>query len=176
MPYAYNVHIAHNPTERHMSRTIPIRVPDDIFEAIEAISQRTEHTRSYVGRRLLEEGLKGELFGSAVKPKRALIKTAMRIVESVEVPPCIPADAWLEWDQYRAKRSGKAWTGHAKVLCIARLETFWQQGYDPAVIIRASIENGWSGLFAPKDVAVGNREDLARRVQPIVEGSAEEMF
>ena len=159
-----------------MSRTIPIRVPEEIFEAIEAISQRTEHTRSYVGRRLLEEGLKGELFGSAVKPKRASIKTAMRIVESVEVPPCIPADAWLEWDQYRAKRSGKAWTAHAKVLCIARLEAFWHQGYDPAVIIRASIENGWSGLFAPKDLAVGNREDLARRVQPIVESSAEEMF
>jgi predicted transcriptional regulator len=159
-----------------MSRTIPIRVPEEIFDAIEAISQRTEHTRSYVGRRLLEEGLKGELFGSAVKPKRASIKTAMRIVESVEVPPCIPADAWLEWDQYRAKRSGKAWTAHAKVLCIARLEAFWHQGYDPAVIIRASIENGWSGLFAPKDLAVGNREDLARRVQPIVESSAEEMF
>jgi hypothetical protein len=160
-----------------MSRTIPIRVPDDIFEAIEAISQRTEHTRSYVGRRLLEEGLKAELFGRAVKPKRISIKSiAMRIVEGVEIPSCIPADAWLEWDQYRAKRSGKAWTAHAKVLCIARLETFWQQGYDCAAIIRQSIENGWSGLFPIKDAAVGNREDLARRVQPIVEGSAEELF
>jgi len=163
-----------------MSRTIPIRVPEEIFDAIEAISQRTEHTRSYVGRRLLEEGLKAELFGSAVKPKRAAKKAysiqKMSIVETVEVPPCIPADAWLEWDQYRAKRSGKAWTAHAKVLCIARLETFWQQGHDPAAIIRQSIEHGWSGLFAIKDVAVGNREDLARRVQPIVEGSAEEMF
>ena len=159
-----------------MSRTIPIRVPDEIFEAIEEISQRTWHTRSYVGRRLLEEGLKGQLFKPVGKPKRAESKTAMRIVETVEVPSCIPADVWLEWDQYRAKRSGRAWTAHAKVLCIARLEAFWQQGYDPAVIIRASIENGWSGLFAPKDLAVGNREDLARRVQPIVESSAEELF
>ena len=158
------------------SLTLAIRVPSEVLEQIDLICARTEHTRSYVGRRLVEEGLKAELFGSAVKPKRAANKTAMRIVESVEVPSCIPADAWLEWDQYRAKRSGKAWTAHAKVLCIARLEAFWQQGYDPAVIIRASIENGWSGLFAPKDLAVGNREDLARRVQPIVESSAEEMF
>ncbi len=160
-----------------MSRTIPIRVPAEIFDAIEAISQRTEHTRSYVGRRLLEEGLKGELFGSAVKPKRARSKTAMRIVESVEVPPCIPADAWLEWDQYRAAKSGKAWTGHAKVLCIARLEAFWNEGHDPAAIIRQSIEHGWSGLFAIKDLAVGNREELARKTMgfwaDIVDGSSE---
>lgn len=158
-----------------MSRTIPIRVPDDIFEAIEAISQRTEHTRSYVGRRLLEEGLKGELFGSAVKPRKA-IQRAVKPLETLEIPSCIPADAWLDWDFYRQARSGKAWTLHAKKLSIARLETFWQQGRDPAAIIRQSIENGWAGLFAPKDIAVGNREDLARRVQPIVESSAEEMF
>ena len=162
------------------SLTLAIRVPSEVLEQIDLICQRTEHTRSYVGRRLVEEGLAAELFGSAVKPKRAAKKAysiqKMSIVETVEVPPCISADAWLEWDQYRAKRSGKAWTAHAKVLCIARLEAFWHQGYDPAVIIRASIENGWSGLFAPKDLAVGHREDLARRVQPIVEGSAEEMF
>jgi hypothetical protein len=158
------------------SLTLAIRVPSEVLEQIDLICQRTEHTRSYVGRRLVEEGLKAELFGSAVKPKRAPSKTAMSIVETVEVPPCISADAWLEWDQYRAKRSGKAWTAHAKVLCIARLEAFWQQGYDTAAIIRQSIENGWSGLFPTKYAAVGNREDLARRVQPIVEGSAEEIF
>ena len=158
------------------SLTLAIRVPSEVLEQIDLICARTEHTRSYVGRRLVEEGLKAELFGSAVKPKRAPSKTAMRIVESVEVPPCIPADAWLEWDQYRAAKSGKAWTAHAKVLCIARLEGFYGLGHDPAAIIRQSIENGWSGLFVGKDIAVGNREDLARRVQPIVESSAEELF
>ena len=159
-----------------MSRTIPIRVPDEIFDAIEAISQRTEHTRSYVGRRLLEEGLKGELFGSAVKPKRAARKTYSIQKMSVEIPSCVPVDAWLEWDAYRKAKSGAAWTDHAKKLCIARLEGFYGLGHDPAAIIRQSIENGWSGLFVGKDMAVGNREDLARRVQPIVESSAEELF
>jgi len=159
-----------------MSRTIPIRVPEEIFDAIEAISQRTEHTRSYVGRRLLEEGLKGELFGSAVKPRKA-IQRAAKPVETLEIPAFIPVDAWLEWDAYRKAKSGAAWTLHAKKLSISRLITYWEAGGGcPASIIRQSIENGWSGLFAPKDVAVGNREDLARRVQPIVESSAEEMF
>jgi hypothetical protein len=77
---------------------------------------------------------------------------------------------------YRKAKSGAAWTLHAKKLSAARLETFWENGADPRAVIRQSIENGWSGLFAPKDIAVGNREDLARRVQPIVESSAEEMF
>ena len=150
------------------SVTIPIRVPLEVAEAIDAICRRTEHSRSRVGRKLLEEGLKGEIFGSAVQPKRAPSKKAMRIVESVEVPSCIPADAWLAWDQYRAAKSGRGWTAHAKVLCIARLEAFWKQGADPRAVIQQSIENGWAGLFAPNYVAVGNREDLARRVQPIV--------
>jgi len=158
-----------------MSRTIPIRVPDDIFEAIEEISQRTEHTRSYVGRRLLEEGLKGELFGSAVQPKRA-IQRAVKPEEFASEFTNLPRKIWLEWHEYRQKKSGKAWTLHAMKLSAAKLETFWLQGHDPAAIIRQSIENGWSGLFPIKDAAVGNRVDLARRVQPIVESSAEEIF
>ena len=52
------------------SLTLAIRVPSEVLEQIDLICQRTEHTRSYVGRRLVEEGLKGETFGSAVKAKR----------------------------------------------------------------------------------------------------------
>jgi hypothetical protein len=157
------------------SVTIPIRVPFEVAEAIDAICRRTEHSRSRVGRKLLEEGLKGEVFGSAVQPKRAMQRVS-KPVATLEIPSCIPVDAWLEWDAYRKAKSGAAWTLHAKKLSAARLETFWENGVDPRAVIRQSIENGWSGLFAPKDIAVGNREDLARRVQPIVEGSAEELF
>jgi len=39
------------------SITIPIRVPVEVAEAIDAICRRTEHSRSRVGRKLLEEGL-----------------------------------------------------------------------------------------------------------------------
>jgi hypothetical protein len=157
------------------SITIPVRVPIEVAEAIDAICRLTEHSRSRVGRKLIEEGLKGEVFGSAVQPRRAAVK-ASKQVATLEIPSCIPVDVWLEWDLYRQAKSGKAWTAHAKKLSIARLETYWQQGADPRAVIQQSIENGWAGLFAPKDIAVGNREDLARRVQPIVESSAEEMF
>jgi hypothetical protein len=157
------------------SITIPIRVPVEVAEAIDAICRRTEHSRSRVGRKLLEEGLKGEVFGSAVQPKRAVQRVA-KPNATLEIPAFIPIDAWLEWDAYRQAKSGKAWTAHAKKLSIARLETYWQQGADPRAVIQQSIENGWAGLFAPKDIAVGNREDLARRVQPIVDSRAEEIF
>jgi predicted DNA-binding protein len=158
------------------SLTLAIRVPSEVLEQIDLICARTEHTRSYVGRRLVEEGLAAELFGSAVKPKRAVQKAPKPPAATLEIPSCIPVDAWLEWDAYRKVKSGAAWTLHAKKLSAARLESFWEAGADPRAVIRQSIENGWSGLFAPKDLAVGNREDLARRVQPIVEGSAEELF
>jgi predicted DNA-binding protein len=158
------------------SLTLAIRVPSEVLEQIDLICARTEHTRSYVGRRLVEEGLAAELFGSAVRPKRAVQKAPKPPAATLEIPSCIPVDAWLEWDAYRKVKSGAAWTPHAKKLSAARLETFWEAGADPRAVIRQSIENGWSGLFAPKDLAVGHREDLARRVQPIVEGSAEEIF
>jgi hypothetical protein len=158
------------------SITIPVRVPIEVAEAIDAICRLTEHSRSRVGRKLIEEGLKGEVFGSAVQPRRAAVK-ASKQVATLEIPSCIPVDAWLEWDAYRKAKSGAAWTLHAKKLSIARLVTYWNAGGGcPASIIRQSIENGWSGLFAPKDIAVGNREDLARRVQPIVDSRAEEIF
>ena len=158
------------------SITIPIRVPVEVAEAIDAICRRTEHSRSRVGRKLLEEGLKGEVFGSAIQPRKA-VKKAMKPVETLEIPAFIPVDAWLEWDAYRKAKSGAAWTAHAKKLSISRLVGYWEQGRDPAAIIRQSIENGWGGLFDLKgQEAFGNREDLARRVQPIVESSAEEMF
>jgi predicted DNA-binding protein len=158
------------------SVTIPIRVPIEVAEAIDAICRRTEHSRSRVGRKLLEEGLKGEVFGSAVQPKRAAQRVA-KPNATLEIPAFIPIDAWLEWDAYRRAKSGRSWTAHAKKLSISRLINLnLENGADPAAMIRQSIENGWSGLFAPKDIAVGNREDLARRVQPIVESSAEEMF
>jgi len=158
------------------SLTLAIRVPSEVLEQIDLICARTEHTRSYVGRRLVEEGLAAELFGSAVKPKRAVQKAPKPPAATLEIPSCIPVDAWIEWDMYRKAKSGAAWTLHAKKLSAARLESFWENGADPRAVIRQSIENGWSGLFAPKDIAVGNREDLARRVQPIVESSAEEIF
>ena len=158
------------------SLTLAIRVPSEVLEQIDLICARTEHTRSYVGRRLVEEGLAAELFGSAVKPKRSVQKAPKPPAATLEIPSCIPVDAWLEWDAYRKAKSGAAWTLHARKLSVSRLITYWENGADPAAIIRQSIENGWSGLFAPKDLAVGNREDLARRVQPIVESSAEEIF
>jgi len=158
------------------SLTLAIRVPSEVLEQIDLICARTEHTRSYVGRRLVEEGLAAELFGSAVKPKRAVQKAPKPPAATLEIPSCIPVDAWLEWDAYRKAKSGAAWTLHARKLSVSRLITYWENGADPAAVIRQSIENGWSGLFAPKDIAVGHREDLARRVQPIVEGSAEEIF
>jgi len=158
------------------SLTLAIRVPSEVLEQIDLICARTEHTRSYVGRRLVEEGLAAELFGSAVKPKRAVQRAPKPPAATLEIPSCIPVDAWLEWDAYRKAKSGAAWTLHARKLSVSRLITYWENGADPAAVIRQSIENGWSGLFAPKDLAVGHREDLARRVQPIVEGSAEEIF
>jgi uncharacterized protein YdaU (DUF1376 family) len=59
------------------------------------------------------------------------------------------AGCWLEWIHYRRTRklSTKEPTWRAQA---ANLAEWGKAGHDPCLAIKASIENGWSGLFEPK--------------------------
>jgi hypothetical protein len=67
----------------------------------------------------------------------------------IEIPDWLPKQSWKDWCDYR--RSGKnKFTERAQVLCLGTLETLKNQGHDPVAVINLSIQNGWTGLFAPK--------------------------
>jgi len=68
----------------------------------------------------------------------------------VEIPDWLPKEVWKDWCDYR-KANGKKFTDRAKTLCLGTLEILKNQGHDPVVVINTSIQNGWSGLFVPKN-------------------------
>lgn len=65
------------------------------------------------------------------------------------LPEKIDSGAWWQWIEYRKQRKLSC----AK-MCIeqqvANLSAWADAGHDPGEIIRASIANGWQGLFEPK--------------------------
>lgn len=67
------------------------------------------------------------------------------------MPESIRADVWAKWIAYRRERKLSC-----SETCIAQqvenLSGWATAGHDPNEIIRASIANGWQGLFEPKGV------------------------
>jgi len=74
----------------------------------------------------------------------------------LELPNGLNPSAWESWIAYRRSR---------KLTCaeptmkgqLANLGAWWNNGHDPGEIIRASINNGWQGLFEPKQVTIATQ-------------------
>jgi len=77
------------------------------------------------------------------------------------VPPWEPP-AWMPLPQWQAfvsmrKAKGKRapFTDAARDGIVASLAKFSGDGHDPAVILQESVNNGWSGVFAPRTQQAG---------------------
>jgi hypothetical protein len=77
----------------------------------------------------------------------------------VVLPSTISPDVWAMWDRYR--NSKKGWTADAKLLSLRTLTTLAAKGHDPRLIVEASIERGWTGLFEPKDASYASSPQKA---------------
>jgi len=78
----------------------------------------------------------------------------------LELPECINTSAWSDWIAYRRSRKLTCAEPTMKAQ-IGNLQAWWNNGHDTGEIIKASISNGWQGLFEPKQQAAGqNKVDL----------------
>lgn len=67
-----------------------------------------------------------------------------------EIPSWIPAEPWNGFLEMRKRK--KDWpTARAITLMIGKLERWKAQGHDPGTVLDASTENGWTGLWEPKN-------------------------
>jgi len=101
----------------------------------------------------------------------------------IALPLCIPREVWMEGVAYRRER---------KLTCSKRtmeaqvdnLVIWFDKGHYPPDVIKASISNGWQGLFEPKGDFNGNRKEsvaatvaafTGKRTEPgeIFQGTAE---
>jgi hypothetical protein len=71
---------------------------------------------------------------------------------AMELPNSVRPSAWEDWIKYR--RSRKLTCSEPTMIAqLNNLDTWWNNGHDPAAIIQASISNGWQGLFEPKQTS-----------------------
>lgn len=82
-------------------------------------------------------------------PQRKPDKPARIDPAAIALPACISRNDWIEWIAYRRERrlSVKTRTLEAQ---IDNLVIWFDKGHYPPDVIKASIANGWQGLFEPK--------------------------
>lgn len=91
------------------------------------------------------------------------------VAQAVDIPDWIPRDLW---DKYVAQRPKKP-TDHAVEMLIEKLADIQKLGFPPAVVLKESIANGWTGLFVPKGMAPVGKGGTGRREQ--IEASNERL-
>lgn len=87
--------------------------------------------------------------GTDAKPP-AKTKPSAPKPEPLQLPDWLPTQSWIDWHDYRLKRTPKGWTAKAQELSVATLAKLRAEGHDPVKVIEASIENCWTGLFPLK--------------------------
>ena len=74
---------------------------------------------------------------------------------AIDLPDCIPEDAWGRWITYRRQRKLST-TEQTAFAQIEKLVAWRGKGHSPPKIIDESIANGWQGLFEPKGGGANN--------------------
>lgn len=120
---------------------------------------------------LIPDSLNDESGIMKVDSKKTQVKPARFDPLAIPLPECINPSAWEAWIRYRRNR---------KLTCsedtmrsqLQNLEAWWNEGHEPNAIMRASITNGWQGLFAPKSPMatkqVEDTSDTNRRLAELV--------
>lgn len=103
---------------------------------------------------------------------------------AIDLPDCIPEDAWGRWITYRRQRKLST-TEQTAFAQIEKLVAWRGKGHSPPKIIDESIANGWQGLFEPKGGGANNastRESViaaftgsGQRQPAILEGYSERL-
>lgn len=64
----------------------------------------------------------------------------------------MPTEAWEAFEKHRRQKKQKI-TAMARTRLLAKLRRMHEQGQDVEAALWASIENGWTGVFEPKQPA-----------------------
>ena len=92
------------------------------------------------------------------KPKRKKRK------QEVEIPDWLPSEKWASFVAHR-KAIRKPLTEDATRLIVKKLSRFRDAGHNPVAVLETTIENGWTGVFEPKEKpreASNNIDDWAQ--------------
>lgn len=75
---------------------------------------------------------------------------------AIDLPDCVPYDAWADWIAYRRKRKLTVTETTMKAQ-VKKLADFASRGSPPDLVIQQTITNGWQGLFELKGGQTGRK-------------------
>lgn len=87
-----------------------------------------------------------------------------RAGDVVDLPIWLPRNEWNAYLEIRRGKRGVVETEHALKGIISQLEKFRTDGLDPLAILNTSIQNSWTGVFAPKHGAMQMAAAQPKRV------------
>lgn len=99
--------------------------------------------------------------GNKEREEQGLNKSTRFRAEDVELPPCVPREAWLRWCKHRRQKR-QALTELSVEGQLKFLVERFAAGEKPADIIDQSIQNTWTGLFELKRQNHTNLQDRRR--------------
>lgn len=90
-------------------------------------------------------------------PSKPNVKTKAREpAVPVALPDWMPPE-WMDFDEMRRAKNGKAWTRRAQEMAIRELGKLRAAGHDPTAVLCQSIIAGYPGLYPPKVASIGGR-------------------
>lgn len=129
-----------NPREKDSA--LPVPTEENITRRARVSDESVTHREE--GRKEGKEG-KGKELDAPDKPARF-------DAAKMDLPDCVPRQAWIEWISYRRERR-LAVSETTMRKQIESLENWHAEGHNVGSIISTSITNGWQGIFQPKDAA-----------------------
>lgn len=85
------------------------------------------------------------------------VSDSVNIISSLRSEINISEDFWKKFLEHRKKVKASL-TFEAQKLVLQKLKVWKERGHDPENIIKNSIENGWKGIFEPKQANIPERQ------------------
>jgi len=142
---------------------ISVNIPIKFEKKIAEVMEKEDRTKSWVIRQALEQYLSKK----TSKPKT---KATKQVAPVIEVPSYIDGQLWLDFVDVR-KTLKPPPTEQATKLILSKLDKMYNKGMDPNEALSNSIENGWKGVFEPKQKRSTARGKASQDFFDIIGGS-----
>lgn len=151
---------------KHLEKWHMINTSSNTGQTVITICNYSKYQDSYT---LSNTGLSQNATQGQHRPntnKKEGIKKDKEYNKEIAVPDFIDGDVWMNWINHRNEIKKKLTPTQSKAQ-IKKLTKWYEQGYDVNKIINQSIQNGWQGLFEPKDEVKKN--DITNQARKLLD-------
>lgn len=136
-----------------MSKTYitSIRLPVEYREKLKKEMESKDRSANWIVKEALDQYLEHPKKPAKQAKRAAKTVQVISIPDYIDggIPDYIDGDLWIDFIEMRKSLKAPA-TERAHKLLLDKLTQMRARGFDPNEAIKASIENGWKGVFEPR--------------------------